>query len=121
MEQRVHGLVKLRSTMNADAQAALDAFCSVRKYLQGIRNCVAHGILINDLDEGTLFHLRSKLRTIKKDDVLACEDLTLYSAIVVMSLRYALGLRGNEDHRRPLPSEAPFIPAVLKEYIDSVA
>jgi hypothetical protein len=59
MEQRIHGLVKLRSAMNVDAQAALDAFCSVRKYLQGIRNCVAHGILINDLDEGTLFHLRS--------------------------------------------------------------
>jgi hypothetical protein len=121
MDRRIHELTKLRPKMNADAQAALDAFKDVWKYLQGIRNCVAHGILINDTKDGTLFHLRSKLRTFKKDDVFACEELTLYSANVVMSLRYALGVGGSEHHRRPLPVGVPRIPSALKAYIDGGA
>lgn len=117
IEKRIHGLIKTRSKLNDDAQMALDAFIEVKDYWQAIRNAVAHCILIHDTQSGTLFHLRSKARTFTKDDVFECKELTLYCANVVMSLRYAIGLTNNEDYRKPLPAEKPFIPAALRECI----
>ena len=113
-------LRQLRAGMNVDAQAAFDAFDASFEHLQVLRNLVAHCILIDDSDDGTLFHLRSKDRTFKKADILASENFTNYCAMVAMSLRYALGLSNDSERRRPLPQTVT-MPYGLRHYDMSVA
>src|SRR5437879_4166357 len=62
----------LKDKMNDDAKAAFELFDSSFEYLQALRNLVAHCILI-DSDEGTLFHVRSKDRTLSKTDIFESE------------------------------------------------
>jgi hypothetical protein len=118
-DERMIHLRQLQSTMNEDASIAFAAFDAAFEHLQVLRNLVAHCILIDGADDGTLFHLRSKDRTLTKSDVLASEDFTNYCAMVAMSLRYALGIGGGRNSRRKLPSRVK-MPYGLQHYAMSV-
>jgi hypothetical protein len=119
-EQRMIHLRKLQHKMNDDAKAAFVALDNSFEYLQVLRNLVAHCILIDDSQDGTLFHLRSKDRTFKKADILESAEFTNYCAMVAMSLRYALGISNDMKARRPLPPKVK-MPYGLQHYAMFVA
>jgi hypothetical protein len=86
------------------------------KGIQFVRNNVIHAIVLDDLDEGHVFHLRSKRRSLTKAEIFSAEELTNYAAHAAISLRYALGLKDVPGARRPLP-DRPDIPKFLRELI----
>lgn len=110
--QRIKEIAKL-ANLNAEAEAALDGLRSTLSYVQQVRNNVIHAILIDDPKDGQLFHLRSKGRTITKEQVFQVEELTNYVAHAALSLRYAIGMKGSPGERHPLP-EKPEIPDFLQ-------
>jgi len=95
-------------------------FDAAFEYLQVLRNLVAHCILIDDTEDGTLFHLRSKDRTFKKSDIFESEEFTNYCAMLAMVLRYALGISNIMDRRLPLPPKVK-MPYALQHYTMFVA
>lgn len=119
--QRLNQMKKLSklNLLNSDAQLALDELQAVMKGIQYVRNSVVHAIVIDDVNEGHAFHLRSKQRTLTKAQVFATEELTNYAAHAVLSLRYALGLKGLDPSTRlPLPGR-PVIPTFLQALISA--
>ena len=98
-DRRLEKLKKLAAIrgVNDDAKAALDALAGVVTHIQGVRNNVIHAIMIDDPNDGLLFHLRSKKRSLTIEQVFQIEELTNYAAHCAMSLRYALGLKGSPD------------------------
>lgn len=109
--KRVNDLSKIMK-LNDDAKVALAALNSIATHIQQIRNIIVHGIIIDDDNLGPLLHLRSKKKSITMDQALSVEELTNYAAHVVMSLRYAVGLKGEPGERHPLPDK-PELPKFL--------
>lgn len=62
----------------------------IMEYVQTVRNTVIHGILMGGLSEDVSFHLRSKSRSIRKEDVWAAETPTDYAATIVAHLCWEL-------------------------------
>jgi hypothetical protein len=117
--QRLNQIKELAALkpLNPDAQIAFDELRAVMAGLQFVRNGVVHAIIVSDDREGHVFHLRSKKRNLTKSEVFATEEITNYAAHAVLSLRYALGLKGADPAaRHPLP-ERPEIPEFLRELI----
>jgi len=118
LEQRLKLIRKLKklSSLNQEALDALAQLEHVMPGIQFVRNSVAHAILIRGDDGDQVFHLRSKKRSLTKDEIFSSEELTNYAAHAALSLRYALGMKGHEGARHPLP-EKPAIPEFLREMI----
>lgn len=114
LESRLQKLSDLSeiSPVNAEAKIALVELVLMMKLIQYVRNTAIHAILVGD-GTGT-FHLRSRQRNLQKADIFATEELTNYVAHVVLSLRFALGIKGYPDERHPLP-DRPAIPKFLLE------
>ena len=110
--QRLKKLVRIHG-ISEEAQNALDALVGVMEYIKKVRTNVVHAIMVDDAEDGLLFHLRSKQRTLTKDQVFQAEELTNYAAHAVMSFRYALGLKDAPDVRHSLPDK-PEIPDFLR-------
>jgi hypothetical protein len=117
VDQRLTKIKQLAelSPLAVDAQAALDELMPAMKALQVVRNNVVHAVIVEDNDDGHLFHLRSKERSLTKAQVFSAEELTNYAAHAALSLRFALGLKGERGARHPLP-ERPEIPEFLRSH-----
>jgi hypothetical protein len=103
--------------LNQQAKAALDELQIIMKGIQYVRNSVAHAIVEEHDEEGHVFHLRSKQRTLTKKEIFSAVELTNYAGHVTLALRYALGGKDFPDgHGYTLP-ERPEIPAFLQELI----
>jgi len=102
----------------ADAQTALDELRVVMTGIQYVRNNnVVHAIIVDDETEGRVFHLRSKRTFTHEGRGFATAEWTNYAAHAVLSLRYALGLKGADPGaRHPLP-DRPEVPEFLRELI----
>lgn len=114
LDQRLNRLKKLSKLkrINKDAKAALDGLTQVATYIQQVRNIVIHAILADDPNEGLVFHLRSKTRSLTKQQVFEIEELTNYAAHAALALRFALEIKGARGERHPLP-DMPAIPKFL--------
>lgn len=99
--------------LNDEADAAFRELYYVMKCVNYVRNNVVHAILVDDPDQGHVFHLRSKDRSIAKEQIFSVEELTNYAAHAVLSLRFALGMKGAPGERHPLP-DRPEIPEFLR-------
>lgn len=84
--------------------------------MQWIRNTALHGIVIAHDDgdpDHAAFYLRSKGRDLRKKDLLSCEDLINYTALVVRAFRLSLGEKEDDrGHSYTLP-DRPSIPDFL--------
>jgi hypothetical protein len=80
--------------------------------IQYVRNNVIHAIVQNRT-EGHTFHLRSKNRTLTKEQVFSTDDLTNYAAHLVFALRFSLGFKDGSTHDYKLP-DRPEIPEFLR-------
>jgi hypothetical protein len=113
--ERIRELARIQS-LNDDAKIALAELQAMMGAIRFVRNSVVHSIVIDDLKEGHVFHLRSKQRNLTIDEILSCEEITNYAAHAAISLRYALGIKGEPGERHPLPSRPP-VPAFLQSKI----
>lgn len=109
--EKLKKLAKIKR-LNKDARTALDALSEVMTYIMQVRNNLIHAIMIEDDQDGAVFHLRSKKRTLTKEQAFSIEELTNYAAHAALSLRYALGIKGSPGERHPLP-EKPDVPDFL--------
>ena len=98
------------------AHLALLELTAIMKGVQFVRNSVIHAILLEDDEEGHVFHLRNKERSLTKAQIFSCEELTNYAAHLTYSLRYGLGLKGGASHEYASP-DRPAIPEFLRELI----
>ena len=103
--------------LNPEAKAAFDELKPIMKGIQLVRNNVIHAIVGEDEDGGQVFHLRSKQRSLTKAQVFGAEELTNYAAHLVVTLRYALGVKNDPDRRHAKPDARPEIPAFLRSTI----
>jgi hypothetical protein len=117
LEQRIQRLVTLSETESITeiAKAAIWELKAILPAIQMVRNNVVHGVLIRDVNEGNLFHLRSKDRTLTQKNIFEAEEITNFFGEIALTLRYALGVEGS-DWRRPLP-DRPEIPEFLRNHI----
>jgi len=118
MDQRLLRLKELSevSNMSDEAKAALSELVAVGKAVQYVRNNVVHAIVSKQENGDHVFHLRSKQRSLTKEQVFSCEELTNYFAHAALSLRYALGLKGTPGQRHTLPPR-PTIPKFLQNLV----
>ena len=80
---------------NPEAKEAFSELSAVMKGIQAVRNTAVHAVIDAEDDfRETRFHLRSRGRSITKEDVFATEEITNYAAHAALSLRFALGLKG---------------------------
>ena len=114
LENRVRWLRGIKARLNGGAQMALNEFVLLLPALQAVKNQVIHGVIIPDVTEGPIFHLRSKDRTFTKDDLFACEEFTNYCARVAYCLR--MSLFWGDGSQTTLP-DRPHIPRALGPYI----
>jgi hypothetical protein len=78
-----------------------------------IRNTAAHGVLVNDTKEGTLFRSPSKDWVVSKDDVLRSQEISNYALGVAIAFYHSLD---PDEPLAPLP-ERPKIPKALREFL----
>lgn len=115
--QRLKKLVELKpQAFNDDAKCALQELSDINPVIQLVRNNVVHAVVISDKNEGALFHLRSKDRTLTKTQVFELEELTNYACHVALSLRFALGDVNTDPWHKPLP-DRPQIPDQLRHLV----
>ena len=105
--QKIKELSKIKK-INKDAHAALEALSEVLSYILQVRNNIIHAIMIEDDTDGAVFHLRSKKRTLTKEQVFSVVELTNYAAHAAFALSHALCRK----KRHPLPDK-PEIPDFL--------
>lgn len=115
--QRMNRLAEINQYTDK-AIAALDELTEIMKGIQYVRNNVIHAILLEDENEGHVFHLRSKDRSLTKVEIFSSEELTNYAAHLTLTLRYALGLKGLIIREYASP-DRPEIPAFLRELIQT--
>ncbi|MGO8866764.1 MAG: hypothetical protein ACLQME_09715 [Alphaproteobacteria bacterium] len=93
LQSKLHWIYKVgpARAKNPKTLAAIDELKAVMEYTQTIRNTVIHGILMGGYGtEPIEFHLRSKERSIPKEDVWAAEEITDYAAIIAAHLNWSL-------------------------------
>ena len=99
------------------AAHALTELAPSVKGIQYVRNSVIHGIVIEDTKDGHLFHLKSKDRTVTKDQVFSTEDLTNYASHCALALRLSLGIDGYGPGTRYELPDRPEIPKFLRSIV----
>jgi len=117
LDQRITRIGEL-AEIGSLSELSCRHFNELRALLRGIqyvRNNVIHAI-VESADGGHTFHLRSKNRTLTKEQILSVDDITNYTAHVVMALRYSLGFNDGTSHDYALPGR-PDIPEFLRSLI----
>lgn len=116
LEQRVNRMTELSeiTPLPEEARFPFSEFKILFKGIQYIRNNVIHAIVGGDGWDH--FHLRSKNRTLSKAEIFGSEEITNYTAHVVITLRYALGPKEG-PWRPPALPDRPEIPEFLRSVI----
>ena len=109
--EKIKALAKTKR-LNEDAVAALNALNGVMNYILQVRRNIIHAIMIEDDQDGPVFHLRSKKRTLTKEQAFSIEELTNYAAHAAFSLLHAVSPRGHRVRPHPLPDK-PDVPDFL--------
>lgn len=114
LERKLNQMTELAAInpITPDATMGLNELNKIMRALQYVRNSVIHSIVIEETSGDHLFHLRSKRRSLTKQQVFSTEELTNYAAHVVIFLRYALGGKTIVGEPTPLP-DRPDIPEFL--------
>jgi hypothetical protein len=115
LEQRINRIRELSqiNPLIPHAQAAFEELRVVMKGIQYVRNSVVHSIVVADDEEGHVFHLRSKMRTLTKAQVFSIEEWTNYAAHLAQALRYALGFKNQPEPMLYTWPDRPTIPEFL--------
>jgi hypothetical protein len=112
--QKIDGLQKIKPLPRKAAEIYSELNPIVRA-LQTVRNDAVHSV-IKETDSGLVFENRAKGRTLTKEEIFSCEDLTNYASQIAIKFRYALGFKEGPKPPRKLPPR-PVIPEFLKSKI----
>lgn len=77
-----------------------------------VRNDAVHSV-VKETDTGLVFENRAKGRTITKEQILNCDELTNYASLLSIKFRRALQFKEGQKPPRKLPPR-PEIPSFLK-------
>jgi len=119
LDQRLRKMSELadQKPLNLEAKAAFDELKPVMEGIRYVRNNVAHAMVGED-DSGQFFLLRSRKRSLTKAEIFSTEELTNYTAHLVLALRYALGVENDPSRRWAMP-DRPEIPEFLRSIIQA--
>ena len=112
--ERIKRLAK-KARMRDHSREPFEELAAVMTGLHYVRNTVAHAVAIEDEDGGHSLHLRSKMRSLTKEQVLSTEELTNYASHLVLAFRYSLGFK-NELYEHDCPAR-PVVPDFLQRLI----
>lgn len=118
LDQRVQRMKNLAVAQKRQPTTVwgLAEFEAVMKGVQYVRNNMVHSVVTDDVEKGHQFHLRSKERTLTKEQAFSIEEITNYAAHLVLWLRYAMGIQGIYVAPFPLP-DRPEVPEFLRGVI----
>lgn len=113
--ERIRDLVRINA-VTPEADFLFKELDVVMRAIQPVRNNLVHSILLwTDGGKNHFFHLRSRDKTISKEEVFSTEDLTTYALLAVVNLRYALGPKEHDpDEVPPALPERPEVPEFLR-------
>lgn len=117
LEQRMVRIGELAEigSLSERSQRLFRELKAILKGIQYVRNNVIHAI-VESGEEGHTFHLRSKNRTLTKDQVFSTDEITNYAAHVVTALRFSVGFQDGSTLDYTLP-DRPDIPEFLRSLI----
>jgi len=116
LDQRLQRIAALAAInpLPAAADPLYRELVPVIRALQPIRNLLTHTILLPDAaGKHSTFHLRSKGKSMTKEEVFQCEELTNYAAHAALLFRHELGDKDPAGAPGPLPAR-PSIPECLR-------
>jgi hypothetical protein len=113
LDRKLNYITKHSSGMTLGSRSYFEELKLVVNAVKQIRNAVAHGVLVNDLKEGTLFRNPSKDRVLSKDDVLGSQEISNYALRIAIDFYHSLD---PDEPLAPLP-ERPKIPKALQEFL----
>ena len=105
LENLLANCLKLMLRLGQNAREELKP---VMKGIQYVRNNVIHATVEEHDDEGHVFHLRSKLRSLTKAQVFSVEEIANYAAHLALGIRYALGFSGGPGHHYAWPDRPKY-------------
>ena len=108
--QKIEGLHKMRPPRPKAAEFYAELIPVVRA-LQIVRNDAVHSV-VKETNSGLVFENRARGRTITKEQILSCEELTNYASVLSIKFRRALGFKEGQKPPRKLPAR-PKIPDFL--------
>lgn len=114
---RISEVLEFNSTIHAHVRAAFTELKPIMKGLSLVRNNVVHAIVVEHDDEGHIFHLRSKRRTLTKQQIFSVEELTNYAAHLVQAMRFGLGFKNDPEPVYLTWPGRPEIPEFLQSVI----
>lgn len=116
LDNRLKAIAELSeiSNVSEETKDLLGKLGPVMKALQYVRNTVIHAVIDRDTQG---FQLRSRKRSIPKEEVFSTEELTNYAAHLALHLRSAIGEKELPPWYQltPLP-ERPAIPEFLRSW-----
>jgi hypothetical protein len=111
LQRKLNNITKHSSQLSDGSRTYFEELKSVVEAVTKlIRNTVAHGVLVNDTKEGTLFRSPSKDWVVSKDDVLQSKEISNYALWIAIVFYHSLD---PDEHLAPLP-QRPKIPNALK-------
>jgi len=114
LHRKLNYITKLSSQLSDGPRSYFDERkLGVGAVTELVRNTVAHGVLVNDTKEGTLFRSPSKDWVVSKDDVLRSQEISNYALGIAIAFYRSLD---PDVPLAPLP-ERPKIPKALQEFL----
>ena len=99
--QKIEGLHKMKPPRPKAAEFYAELIPVVRA-LQRIRNDAVHSV-VKETEGALVFENRAKGRTITKEQILSCEELTNYASLLSFKFPRALGFKeGQKPHENSL-------------------
>jgi hypothetical protein len=115
LDRKLKYIASLSGRVTARSRTYFQELKSVVKAITQIRNTVAHGVLVNDTKEGTLFRSPSRDRVVSKDDVLGSQEISNYALWIAIGFYHSLD---PDESLSPLP-ERPEIPKSLQQFVQA--
>jgi hypothetical protein len=110
--EKIKSLSELKP-LRDEAEDALYELLAFRTAIQTVRTNVLHAWVDSTEDGDHSFFVRSKNRTLTKQQIFSAEEITNYVAHAALALRYGIGLNVDPALRHPLP-DRPAVPAFLQ-------
>lgn len=100
--------------LNARGRAALDEFLAVIRAIQFVRNNAVHGVFYEDPAGKRVLRRRPKDIEQALEEVFETEELSIYAAHAIYSLRFALGFKKGAIRARFALPQRPAVPGFLR-------
>jgi hypothetical protein len=114
LQRKLNNIAKHSSQLSEGSRTYFEELKSVVEAVTDlIRNTVAHGVLVNDTKEGTLFRSPSRDWVVSTGDVLGSQEISNYALRIAIDFYHSLD---PDEHLARLP-ERPKMPEALRQFL----